>query len=78
MRKVILKLELTPQEASMKGVRRKLGIQAKQIDAGFGVTPLRRDENLYAVRVDADVAESVRGERRLPRAGGDVRVTLVE
>lgn len=32
MRKVILQIQLKPSEASIKGVRRKLGLKAAQID----------------------------------------------
>lgn len=80
MRKVILQIQLKPSEASIKGVRRKLGLKAAQIDRDFGVPVVRPDQELYAVRVDVDVAQRLRGDEGrtpAPAASGDVRVALV-
>jgi hypothetical protein len=77
MRRVILQIELDPTQASVDHVRQMLGLGADQIDAAFGVRQLRADENEYAVRVDADVAQTVRGESTQKPAGGHVAVALV-
>jgi len=78
MRKVILQIELKASEATVPGVRRKLGLSARQIDPRFGVAAVRPERNLYAVRVDADVAETVRGEKKpAPQDTSDARVALV-
>jgi hypothetical protein len=77
MRKVILALELAPSEASVSAVRKKLGLRARQIDAKFGVRPVREERNEYAIRVDADVAQRVRGEDARSSERRDVRVALV-
>ena len=77
MRKVILQVELQPSEASLSGVRTKLGLDSTQIDAEYGVRAVRPEQNVYVVRVDADVAREVRGEAATPPAAGDVRVALV-
>lgn len=77
MRKVILQVELEPEEASVKGVRRKLNLKPRQIDAEFGVRALRKGEKQYAVRVDADVAQRARGEGMDSPKRRDVRVALV-
>ena len=80
--KVILQIQLPAGETSLASVRKRLGIRATQIDPLFGVKQLRPDGDQYAVRVDADVAQRVRGEdaRPAPAAGArkDVRVTLVQ
>ena len=77
MRKVILQVELQPEEASLTGVRAKLGLDPQQIDDEYGVRPIRPEQNQYVVRVDADVAREARGEAAAPPAAGDVRVALV-
>lgn len=77
MRKVILQVELEPREASVSGVRRKLGLKPAQIDESFGVKQLRPGRNEYSVRVTADVAQAVRGERSRTPQGGEVSVALV-
>jgi hypothetical protein len=78
MRKVILQLELDPRDASIKGVQRKLGIKKQQLDLDFGVPIVRKDPNVYAIRVDADVAADVRAERGgRPASPDGVRVSLV-
>ena len=77
MRKVILQVELEPEEASISGVRRKLKLKARQIDADFGVRQLRKTGKQYAVRVDADVAQKARGEDVTSPPRHDVRVALV-
>ncbi|HEX8101113.1 MAG TPA: hypothetical protein VF533_00735 [Solirubrobacteraceae bacterium] len=64
MHKVILQLQLDPDDRSIKAIRRKLRLAASQIDRKFGIQPVRPEERLYAVRVDADVAERVHGENR--------------
>lgn len=77
MRKVFLQIELHPEEASVKGVRAKLSLKPKQIDPAYGVRQLRPNQKQYVVRVDADVAQRVRGVVDQPRESGDVRVALV-
>jgi hypothetical protein len=80
MPKVILQLRLAPEDVSVGAVRRHLGITSRQIDKRFGVVRVRPNEDLYAVRVDADVAQRVRAEqagRAGSRAATDVRVALV-
>ena len=77
MRKVILQVELDPHEASVSGVQLKLDLEPEQIDASFGVKQLRPGQNAYAIRVDADVAEAVRGERSETPQSGEVSVALV-
>lgn len=77
MRKVILQLQLLPNEATVPSVRRKLHLAPQQIDAEFGVRPVRPENNVFAVRIDSDVAANLRGETRTPHPGRDVRVTLV-
>jgi hypothetical protein len=77
MRKVILAVELKPEEASVTGVRRKLRLKARQIDADFGVRPVREERGEYAVRVDADVAQRLRGEDQRSDDHAGVRVALV-
>jgi hypothetical protein len=77
MRKVILQIELEPEEASIAGVRRKLRLKPRQIDADFGVRALRKAEKQYAVRVDADVAQKARGEGLTSPQRHDARVALV-
>lgn len=77
MRKVILQVELAPPEASITGVRHKLRLEPGQIDETFGVKQLRPGRNEYAVRVSADVAQAVRGERARTPQGGEVSVALV-
>jgi hypothetical protein len=77
MRRVILQIQLDPAQASVDHVRQVLGLRADQIDAAFGVRRLRADQNEYAVRVDADVAQTVRGESTKKPAGGQVSVALV-
>jgi hypothetical protein len=80
MHKVILELPLAPQETTVKAVRDKLALHSNQIDRKFGVRPVRPAERVYAVRVDADVAERVRGEDRRGGASApadDVQIALV-
>lgn len=77
MRRVILQIQLDPSRSSVDDVRQMLGLRDDQIDAAFGVRRLRAGENDYAVRVDADVAQAVRGESTRKPAGGRVAVALV-
>lgn len=77
MLKVILEVELQPSEATVAGVRRKLRLKRSQIDADFGVQRLRPGKNDYAIRIDADVAEQIRGEQAAAPAGHRVSVALV-
>jgi hypothetical protein len=77
MRKVILQIMLEPSETSIAGVRRKLKLKSRQIDADFGVRLVRKEQKEYAVRVDADVAQRVRGESAATSEPGDIRVALV-
>jgi hypothetical protein len=77
MRKVILQIGLEPAEASVTQVRQKLSLRPEQIDPDFGVRKLRPDQNQYAVRVDADVAQAIRGESTKQPSGGRVSVALV-
>jgi hypothetical protein len=79
MRKVILQLELDPRDASIKGILRKLRIEEQQIDLDFGVRVVRQERNVYAIRIDADVAAGVRAEHGAahPASAGDVQVSLV-
>jgi hypothetical protein len=77
MRKVILQLQLPPDEATISSVRRKLHLAPDQIDAEFGVRRVRPPHDVFAVKVDSDVAAKLRGERRAAPGGRDVKVTLV-
>ena len=77
VRKVILQLELEPRDVSVDAVRKKLHIDACQIDESFGVKQIRPDQNKYVVRVDADIAQALRGESAGTPEGGQVSVALV-
>jgi len=78
MRKVILQLRLDPANASVDRVRKELKLRPGQIDSGFGVANVRSKDNIYAVKVDADVAARVRGDRgKYARSLPDTRISLV-
>jgi hypothetical protein len=62
MAKAMLTLKLDPDEASIEKVRRKLKLKGQEIDETFGVVPIDPRQNLYAVRVDEDVADNAKGE----------------
>jgi hypothetical protein len=59
--KVMLSLELPADEASLPAVRQRLGLDAAEIDAGFGVIPIDPDHGLYTVLVTPEAAERVKG-----------------
>ncbi|MFL5798450.1 MAG: hypothetical protein ACJ77A_11030 [Actinomycetota bacterium] len=62
MSKVMLTLKLDPTEADLDSVRRKLRLDASEIDDEFGVVSIRPAEHLYAVLVDDGAAQRVAGE----------------
>ncbi len=79
MPKVILQLQLDPKNASLEHVQRGLQLKPGQIDTSFGVRPVPKRENLFAIKIDADVAGRVREQGRVRRSGRlpDTRVALI-
>jgi hypothetical protein len=63
MGKLMLTLTLDPAEATVEGVRRKLGLDEEALDSDFGVVAVDPDNHRYAVMVDDEVAARVAGTR---------------
>jgi hypothetical protein len=59
--KVMLSLELPADQATLAAVRQRLGLEAAEIDARFGVVPIDPDHGLYTVLVTPEAAERVKG-----------------
>lgn len=59
--KVMLSLELPADQASVAAVRRRLGLDAGDIDASFGVVPIDPDHGLYTILVTPEAAQRVQG-----------------
>ena len=76
MHKVLLQLKLDPVDASLAGVRRRLHLRADQIDKSFGLLDVRPKDGLYAVKVDVDVANRVRGSDSVQSVDANPRVTF--
>jgi hypothetical protein len=62
MSKLMMTLHLDPKEASLAAVKRKLGLQAGEIDEEFGVVPIDPDANLFTVLVEEGVVTKVQGQ----------------
>lgn len=79
MHKVILQLKLDDADPSVERVRSKLGLKPGQIDSDFGVRRVRKGQNVFAVRVDADAAGRLRsgGAAGTKRTLEDTRVALI-
>ena len=61
MSKVMVTLQLDPEQASLDEVRRLLGLAEHELDADFGVVNISPKERLYTVLADPDAAERIRG-----------------
>ena len=57
----MLTIELPRERATVDAVRERLGLEAFDIDTGFGVVPIDPDNGLYTVLVTPDAAERVQG-----------------
>lgn len=57
----MLTLTLDPAEASAEHVRRKLELEAEELDPEFGVVELDPETHRYAVLVDERAATRVQG-----------------
>lgn len=78
--KVIVETKLDPgSPKTIETVQKLHEIRPEEIDTAFGVRQIRPEQNLYAIRVAADVAGRMRDDAS--RAAGSrpkgVRVTLV-
>ena len=60
--KVMLTIELNPDEASVADVKRKLDLDAAEIDEGFGVVCVSPEQNLYTILVDEEAAKKAAGK----------------
>jgi hypothetical protein len=56
MAKVMLTVQLAPDQATPEDARSKLGLGDDDLDVGFGVVPIDPDRDLYAVLVEDHVA----------------------
>lgn len=61
MAKVMMTLQLDPQEADLPNVRRKLGLEKDEIDEQFGVVNISPKEHLYCVLLEEETAARVSG-----------------
>jgi hypothetical protein len=61
MPKVMVTLELDPEQASLAGVCRLLGLEQGAVDESFGVVNISPAEHLYTILVDEATAARVEG-----------------
>ena len=61
MAKVMVTLELEPEQASLDEVRRLLGLAEHELDANFGVVNISPKEHLYTILAEPEAAERIRG-----------------
>jgi len=59
--KVMVTLELEPEQASLDEVRRLLGLAEHELDANFGVVNISPKEHLYTILAEPEAAERIRG-----------------
>jgi hypothetical protein len=57
MEKVMMTLQLSPDDASLDAASRQLGISPAEFDADFGVIGVSPKQHLYAVMVNQAAAE---------------------
>jgi hypothetical protein len=74
MAKVMVTLRLDPQQASLDGVRRLLGLDEAEVDAGFGVVNISPSERLYTILVDEAAAARVQDAQVVEGVYGNPRV----
>jgi hypothetical protein len=53
---------LTPKEASLDHVRRRFGVDAREVDEEYGLVLIEPQKHLYVAMLDAEAAERVRGQ----------------
>jgi hypothetical protein len=59
--RVMVTLELEPEQANLDEVRRLLGLAGHELDANFGVVNISPKDHLYTILVDPEAAERIRG-----------------
>jgi hypothetical protein len=68
-------LHLDPSEATVAKVLAKFGLARDELDANFGLVPLRPEEGLYAILVEEKVADRLEG---LESVGGSYSNPRIE
>jgi hypothetical protein len=63
--RVMVTLELEPEQASLDEVRRLLGLSEDELDAHFGVVNISPKEHLYTILADQEAAERIRGAEQV-------------
>jgi hypothetical protein len=75
VRKVMLKLELEPEQADVAHVRRAHSLAASEIDAEFGVREINAERHLYVVLVERSAAARLKGRKGVSGPYSSPRIT---
>jgi len=72
--KIMLTIELNPDEASLADVKHKLSLDAGEIDESFGVVCVSPEQNLYTILVEEEAAKKAAGNEGVRGPYSDPRI----
>ena len=59
MSKLMLTVKLEPEHATLEDARRRLGLEADELDPDFGVVNVDPEQDLYAILADERTAQKL-------------------